>query len=122
MRALVIEDSRSIRRIMSNMMRELGYDTIEACDGLEGLAQLKANGEQDVVLVDWNMPNMNGIEFIKAARANPAYEDMPIVMVTTATEMENICQAFVAGVNEYIMKPFDKCIVLEKLQLLGIGV
>jgi len=103
-------------------MRELGYETIEACDGIEGLAQLESHGVPDVVLVDWNMPNMNGIEFIKAARVIPAYFEMPIVMVTTATEMENISQAFEAGVNEYIMKPFDKSIVFEKLQLLGIGV
>ena len=121
MRALVIDDSRAVRRIMGNIMKELGYDTIEAGNGLEGLAQLEAHGLQDIVLVDWNMPEMNGLEFIKAARAIPAYSDMPIMMVTTETEMDNISQAFVAGVNEYVMKPFDKNIILEKLQLLGIG-
>ena len=121
MRALVIDDSRAVRRIMGNIMKELGYDTIEAGNGLEGRAQLEAHGLQDIVLVDWNMPEMNGLEFIKAARAIPAYSDMPIMMVTTETEMDNISQAFVAGVNEYVMKPFDKNIILEKLQLLGIG-
>ncbi len=121
MRALVIDDSRAVRRIIGNIMKELGYDTIEAGNGLEGLAQLEAHGLQDIVLVDWNMPEMNGLEFIKAARAIPAYGDMPIMMVTTETEMENISRAFVAGVNEYVMKPFDKNIILEKLQLLGIG-
>lgn len=121
MRALVIDDSRAVRRIMGNIMKELGYETIEAGNGLEGLAQLEAHGLQDIVLVDWNMPEMNGLEFIKAARAIPAYSDMPIMMVTTETEMDNISQAFVAGVNEYVMKPFDKIIIFEKLQLLGIG-
>lgn len=121
MQALVIDDSRAVRRIMGNIMKELGYDTIEAGNGLEGLSQLEAHGRQDIVLVDWNMPEMNGLEFIKAARAIPAYSDMPIMMVTTETEMDNISQAFVAGVNEYVMKPFDKNIILEKLQLLGIG-
>ncbi len=121
MRALVIDDSRAVRRIIGNIMKELGYETIEANNGLEGLAQLESHGLQDVVLVDWNMPEMNGLEFIKAARAIPAYSDMPIMMVTTETEMDNISQAFVAGVNEYVMKPFDKNIILEKLQLLGIG-
>lgn len=121
MRALVIDDSRAVRRIIGNIMKELGYEIIEAGDGLEGLAQLEAHGLQDIVLVDWNMPEMNGLEFIKAARAIPAYYDMPIMMVTTETEMDNIGQAFVAGVNEYVMKPFDKSIILEKLQLLGIG-
>lgn len=121
MRALVIDDSRAVRRIIGNIMKELGYEVIEAADGLQGLAQLEARGPQDIVLVDWNMPEMNGLEFIKAARAIPAYYDMPIMMVTTETEMEKMAQAFVAGVNEYVMKPFDKTILLEKLQLLGIG-
>lgn len=121
MRALVIDDSRAIRRIIVNIMKGLGYDTIEAGNGLEGLAQLEAHGPQDIVLVDWNMPEMNGLEFIKAARAIPANWDMPIMMVTTETEMENISQAFMAGVNEYVMKPFDKDMILEKLRLLGIG-
>ena len=121
MRALVIDDSRAVRRIIGNNMKELGYDVIEASQGLEGLAQLEAHGVPDIVLVDWNMPEMNGLEFIKAARANPTYSDMPIMMVTTETEMEKMAQAFIAGVNEYVMKPFDKTILLEKLQLLGIG-
>ena len=122
MRALVIDDSRSIRRIICKLMQELGYETLEAADGLEGLAQLNTHGMMDVVLVDWNMPEMNGIEFIRAVRKRTEYQDMPLVMVTTETEMSNISQAFMAGVNEYIMKPFDKNMVFEKLQLLGIGV
>jgi two-component system chemotaxis response regulator CheY len=121
MRALVIDDSRAVRRIIGRIMNELGYEVIEAGDGLEGLAMLEEHGVPDIVLVDWNMPEMNGLEFIKAARAIPAYYDMPIMMVTTETEMEKMAQAFVAGVNEYVMKPFDKGILLEKLQLLGIG-
>jgi two-component system, chemotaxis family, chemotaxis protein CheY len=121
MRALVIDDSQAVRRIIGNIMKRLGYDTIEAGNGLEGLSQLEAHGLQDIVLVDWNMPEMNGLEFIKAVRAIPAYGDMPIMMITTETEMENISQAFLAGVNEYVMKPFDKEMILEKLQLLGIG-
>ena len=122
MKALVIDDSRAVRRIIGKIMQNLSYETIEASNGLEGLAQLESHGKQDIVLVDWNMPEMNGLEFIKAARAIPAYCDMPIMMVTTETEMANISQAFEAGVNEYVMKPFDKNIMLEKLQLLGIGV
>ena len=121
MRALVIDDSRAVRRIVGNIMKELGYEVIEANHGIEGLAQLEMHGPQDIVLVDWNMPEMNGLEFIKAARAIPAYRDMPIMMVTTETEMEKMGQAFMAGVNEYVMKPFDKTMILEKLQLLGIG-
>lgn len=121
MRALVIDDSRAVRRIIGNMMKEIGYEVLEAGHGLEGLAQLEAHGVPDIILVDWNMPEMNGLEFIKATRANPLYGDVPIMMVTTETEMEKMAQAFIAGVNEYVMKPFDKTIIQEKLQLLGIG-
>ena len=122
MRARVIDDSRSIRRVICNMMREMDYETFEAGDGLQGLAQLDTHGVMDIALVDWNMPEMNGLEFIRAVRKHPEYRDMPMMMVTTETEMENIGQAFMAGVNEYVMKPFDKSMIIEKLQLLGIGV
>lgn len=122
MRALVIDDSRAVRRVIGSIVREMGYDVLEAENGLEGLAQLEKNGTPDLILVDWNMPEMNGLEFIKAARDNPLYQDVLIMMVTTETEMSKMAQAFVAGVNEYVMKPFDKAILLDKLQLLGVGV
>ena len=121
MRVLVVDDSRAIRRIIGDIMRELGFEVIEAGNGLEALAQLDEHGLPDIVLVDWNMPEMNGLEFIKQVRANPAYFDLPLMMVTTETEMERMATAFVAGVNEYVMKPFDKQTLLEELQLLGIG-
>ena len=100
MRALVIDDSRAIRRLIGNILKELGCP--------------------DLILVDWNMPEMNGLEFIKAARAIDDYKHVPMMMVTTETEMERMAQAFIAGVNEYLMKPFDKSQLIEKLQLLGI--
>ena len=121
MRALVIDDSRAVRRVIGGIVRELGYDVLEAENGLEGLAQLEENGAPDLILVDWNMPEMNGREFIKEARRNPLYQNVLIMMVTTETEMSKMAQAFVAGVNEYVMKPFDKAILLDKLQLLGVG-
>lgn len=121
MRALVIDDSRAVRRVIGGIVRELGYDVLEAENGLEGLAQLETNGAPDLILVDWNMPEMNGLEFIKEARRNPLYQNVLIMMVTTETEMSKMAQAFVAGVNEYVMKPFDKAILLDKLQLLGVG-
>ncbi len=120
MRALVIDDSRAIRRLIGNIMRELGWDVTEAGHGLEALQQLDLHGSPDLILVDWNMPEMNGLEFIKAARAMPEYKHVPMMMVTTETEMERMAQAFIAGVNEYLMKPFDKTQLVEKLQLLGI--
>ena len=122
MRALLIDDSRAIRRIIGDIMKSLGFEVTEAIHGLDGLAKLEEFGTPDIVLVDWNMPEMNGLEFIKAVRANPLYEDLPLMMVTTETEMERMAMAFMAGVNEYVMKPFDKAMIAEKLEILGIGV
>ncbi|GAB5405113.1 MAG: chemotaxis response regulator CheY [Aureliella sp.] len=122
MKALVIDDSRATRRIICEFMKGLGFDTIEAGNGLEGLAQLKQNGIPDVVLVDWNMPEMNGLDFIKAVRAVPEYTELPMMMVTTETEMERMALAFMAGVNEYVMKPFCADTIREKLELIGVGV
>jgi two-component system chemotaxis response regulator CheY len=121
-RALVIDDSRAVRRIIGSMMKELGYEVLEAGHGLEGLAQLELHGAPEIILVDWNMPEMNGLEFIKAVRAKSEYDSVPMMMVTTETEMEKMAQAFIAGVNEYVMKPFDKTIIEEKLAILGVGV
>ena len=121
MRVLVVDDSRAIRRIIGEIMKQLEFEVSEAGNGVEALQRLEELGAPDLVLVDWNMPEMNGLDFIKAVRANPTYSDLPLMMVTTETEMERMALAFMAGVNEYIMKPFDKATILEKLQLLGIG-
>ncbi len=102
-------------------MRNLGFEVYEAAHGLEALERLKEIGHPDVVLVDWNMPEMNGIDFIRAVRAQPEYSDLPIMMVTTETEMERMAQAFIAGANEYVMKPFDQETIADKLQILGVG-
>ncbi|MBL8889504.1 MAG: response regulator [Planctomycetaceae bacterium] len=120
MRALVVDDSRAIRRIIGNILKEISCDVVEAGNGLEALAQLETHGCPDLILVDWNMPEMNGLEFVKAARQDPRYKQVPMMMVTTETEMERMAQAFIAGVNEYLMKPFDKSQLLEKLTLLGV--
>ncbi len=122
MRVLVVDDSRAIRRIVSDIMKQLNFEVIEAGNGLEALDRLQQYGAPDIVLVDWNMPEMNGLDFIRAVRANPIYADLPLMMVTTETEMERMALAFMAGVNEYVMKPFDKQTIHDKLQLLGIGV
>jgi two-component system, chemotaxis family, chemotaxis protein CheY len=122
MRALVVDDSRAIRRIIGDMLRKLGYEVHEAGHGIEALQRLEEIEMPDVLLVDWNMPEMNGIELIKAVRANSIYSNLPIMMVTTETEMERMAQAFIAGANEYVMKPFDQATISDKLQLLGVGV
>ncbi len=121
MNALVIDDSKAMRRIIGSIVKGLGFQITEAGDGLEGLEDLEANPEKyEVVLVDWNMPNMNGFEFIKAVRAQPRFDKLLMVMVTTETEPAKMAQALMAGVDEFVMKPFTQEVLIEKLQLIGV--
>ena len=119
MRALVIDDSKPIRSILGKFLRELGFDITEAVNGKNALDELDRLGPPDLALVDWNMPEMNGLEFVRSVRANPIYDQVPLMMVTTETDMERVSAALEAGANEYVMKPFTKDVILEKLQLLG---
>ena len=102
-------------------MKELGFEVVDAGDGREALERLKQVGKVDLALVDWNMPVMNGFEFVCAVRAKVEYNDMRLMMVTTETEMNQVIKALEAGANEYVMKPFTKDIILEKLNLMGIN-
>ncbi|MGH8021512.1 MAG: response regulator [Opitutaceae bacterium] len=120
MRALVIDDSRTMRMIVGKILTEIGFETVEAGDGQEALNKLAETGPLDLAMVDWNMPEMNGFEFVKAVRAEPAYDNMKLMMVTTESEIEQVAQALEAGANEYAMKPFTKEVILEKLSLIGI--
>ena len=121
MHVLVVDDSRAMRSILGSLLKTAGFEVSEAGDGTEALERLKENGKFEVVLVDWNMPPLDGFEFIKAVRADHTYDDTRLVMVTTETEMEQVTLALEAGANEYIMKPFTKETLLEKLALLGIA-
>jgi len=120
MRALVIDDSRTVRTIIKKVLDEIGLDVVEAANGREGLDQLRSTDDVELVLVDWNMPEMDGLEFIKAVRADRAYDPVRIVMVTTETEQEQVVRALAAGANEYVMKPFTKEILVAKLSLLDV--
>ena len=121
MKALVIDDSKAMRSILSRMLQELGFEVFEACNGREGLERLQAIGKVDLALVDWNMPEMNGLDFIRTVRAEQSYDGVLLMMVTTETEMENVVRALAAGANEYVMKPFTQEIILEKLQIFGMA-
>ena len=120
MRALVIDDSRTVRAIIGKILRELGMEVVEAGNGREGLEQMRRSPGIELVLVDWNMPEMNGLEFIKAVRADRAFDPVRIMMVTTETEQEQVLLALNAGANEYLMKPFTKEVLAAKLQLLDV--
>ncbi|MCH7977772.1 MAG: response regulator [Acidobacteria bacterium] len=120
MHVLVVDDSKAMRSILGSILRDAGFEVSEAGDGTEALKSLQENGKVPLILVDWNMPPLDGFEFIKAVRADHTYDDTRLVMVTTETEMEQVSRALEAGANEYIMKPFTKETLLEKLALLGI--
>jgi two-component system chemotaxis response regulator CheY len=120
MRALVIDDSRAVRLIIGAILRELSMEVLEAANGLEALEQLRRNPDVDLVLVDWNMPAMNGLDFIRAVRADPAYAGLRILMVTTEAEGAQVTRALSAGANEYLMKPFTRDVLVAKLNLLDV--
>lgn len=120
MRALVIDDSRTMRRIVSGQLTALGFETVEAADGREALDVLEAGTEVDLACIDWNMPVMNGLEFVGAVRQNPDWRDVTLMMVTTESEHGQIVRALAAGAHEYLIKPFTPDAIRDKLQLLGL--
>lgn len=119
MQALIIDDSPVARKLIKNILSGMGFEVFEAGNGREGLVRLRGLEKADLVLVDWNMPEMDGIAFIHAVRAEPTYNSLPVLMVTTNNESDNIARALKAGANEYIMKPFTEDIMRRKLELLG---
>jgi two-component system chemotaxis response regulator CheY len=122
-KALVVDDSRTIRIIIRKILIELGYEVREAANGVEALTVLDSEkGGIKLVLADWNMPEMNGLDLVKQLRLNPAFQSLKVLMVTTETEMDQMASALAAGANEYVMKPFTKDILTEKLDLLGFPV
>lgn len=120
MRALIVDDSRPIRRIEAEILQELGFETADACNGKEALERLQAGPLPDVVLVDWNMPEMDGLEFIHAVRRDARYAGLVVLMVTTETETDQMLRALSAGADEYLMKPFQKDSLIDKLRLVGV--
>ncbi|MCV2392762.1 response regulator [Actinotalea sp. M2MS4P-6] len=120
MRALVIDDSRTMRRIVVAALKALEFDTVEAEDGRQALDVLESGTEVDLACIDWNMPVMTGYEFVVAARANPAFRDVTLMMVTTESEHGQIVKALAAGAHEYLIKPFTPDAIKDKLQLLGL--
>lgn len=118
--ALIIDDSRAMRAILKRILKKLDYKISEAENGLEALDRLAENKDITICLVDWNMPEMNGYEFVQAVRADKANRDIWLMMVTTETEMTRVVKAMAAGANEYVMKPFTDDVIIDKLRLLGL--
>ena len=114
MKILVVDDSSTMRRIIKNALASIEQqDIVDAGDGMEALKALEDNPDVGLVLLDWNMPNMNGLEFLKRVRANT--KDLPVVMVTTEGQKKSVLEAVKAGVNNYVVKPFTPEMLLEKL-------
>ncbi|MGA3034078.1 MAG: response regulator [Terracidiphilus sp.] len=120
MRALIVDDSRFVRDFLRGLLEERGIECEEAVDGSAGLDQLHCGDAFDLALVDWNMPNMNGLDMLKKMRAE-GYSDVKVMMVTTEAESDCIVRALDAGADEYLMKPFDDQALGEKLVILGLA-
>ena len=118
-RALIVDDSKSTRMILARTLKEFGYVVTEAADGKQALEELSQSEQvPELILTDWNMPVMNGLEFVREVRKADRFASSAVVMVTTRTEMDQIVLALEAGANEYVMKPFTKEILGDKLRLL----
>jgi len=120
-KALVVDDSKTIRMIIRRILIELGYEVLEAANGVEALRVIQVEKTQvELVLADWNMPEMNGLDLLKGLRQDPELASLKVIMVTTETEIDQMESALAAGANEYVMKPFTRDILMGKLELVGI--
>lgn len=122
MEAIVVDDSKAMRMILRRILSKRGFSTVhEAGDGVEALETLKRTGPIALALVDWNMPHMNGYDFVRLVRARRDFDGLRVMMVTTETDIEKVAAALEAGADEYVMKPFSDEVISQKLQLLGLG-
>lgn len=116
MKLVVVDDSSTMRRIIKNTLSRLGYnDVLEGEDGVQGWNVLDTNPDVGMLITDWNMPEMNGLELVKKVRADARFKDLPIIMVTTEGGKAEVITALKAGVNNYIVKPFTPQVLKEKL-------
>ena len=120
MKVLVVDDSKAMRTILKRILESVGANVEEATNGHEGLDKLQPGTQPDILLVDWNMPGMSGLEFVRAVRAHAHFQALPLMMVTAETEKSHMGKALAEGANEYVMKPFTKEVIQEKLRILGI--
>jgi len=116
MKVLVVDDSKTIRKIIINCLKDAGYnDVVEAENGKEALEKLEQNDGIGMILTDWNMPEMDGLSFVKAVRAQQTFKAIPIMMITTEAVKEDVITAIKAGVNNYLTKPFTPKAIKEKI-------
>lgn len=121
MRALILDDSKAMRRVLARTMSTLGFTVDEATDGVQALELLEQSEDTRIVLVDLNLPEMSGLDFVKNVRAKERYEDVRLMMVTSDADQEQMVDAFAAGVDEYVTKPFTEESIRERVRILGLG-
>ena len=119
-RILIVDDNRVIRHMIRPMLETIGFTVDEAADGVQCLTHCREHGVPDGILLDVNMPEMDGMTCLQTMRADPAFRECLIVMCTTQVEMPHIVAAMSAGANEYVMKPFTEDILLDKLRIVGL--
>ena len=122
MRALVIDDSRAMRMILRGVLTEIGFDVTEAASVPEAFDVLETFESLDLALVDWNLPDRPGLDFVVAVRDKEQFQSTKIIMVTTETEKDQMQRALTSGADEYVMKPFTKEALRDKLRLVGLEV
>lgn len=121
MEALIVDDSRALRGILGKMLMRQGFTVFQAENGVQALKSLEGEAHGvGLLCLDYNMPEMNGLEFLKRMREIPKFHDTPVLMITTETHLEFISKAIAAGSNEYVMKPFTEDMVVDKLRMLGL--
>jgi two-component system chemotaxis response regulator CheY len=120
-RALVVDDSRATRSALRRILQGIGADVVEAEHGEHALEVMRADPTIELVLVDWNMPVMDGFTLIKSIRRERQWAMLPIMMVSAEVDQRQIARAVMAGADEYVMKPFDRETLLQKLESLGIA-
>ena len=123
MKILSVDDSKSLRQFIRSAIEVLGYEFLEAEDGLSGLKLLEQNGDVDLILLDWNMPVMNGYEMLLKIKSDERYKDIPVTMVTTEIERDKVITAIQAGARNYVMKPFtQEDLIAKVMESLGMGI
>ena len=120
MRVLVIDDSRAMRTILRGILESLDFEVVDAGDGQSAMEILAVDRDFDIALVDWNLPGMSGLDIVTEVRRSQDLKDLRLLMVTTETEFQRVTQALQAGANEYIMKPFDRDMLVDKLSIFSI--
>jgi two-component system chemotaxis response regulator CheY len=116
---LIVDDSRVARALVDRIVRQVGFETTQAEHGKAALEVVATDGPFDLALVDWNMPVMDGLEFVKALRQDRRQADTKVLMVTSESSPNKIARALMVGADEYLVKPFDEAMLHSKLQLIG---